>query len=79
MTPKLKKILNNKVMFTVFNTIIISLALIGLLGYGFYLFAHLAELDARVHNLERDKYIKDNYDGDVEAWKEAANKKSKEK
>lgn len=62
-------------MFTVFNTIIISLALLGVLGYGFYIFAHLAELDARIHNLERDKFIRDNYDGDVEAWKEATQKK----
>ena len=62
-------------MFTVFNTIIISLALLGVLAYGFYIFAHLAELDARIHNLERDKFIRDNYDGDVEAWKEATQKK----
>ena len=64
-------------MFTVFNTIIISLCLLGVLGYGFYIFAHLAELDARIHNLERDKFIRDNYDGDVEAWKEATQKKKK--
>jgi len=63
-------------MFTVFNTIIISLALLGVLAYGFYIFAHLAELDARIHNLERDKFIRDNYDGDVEAWKEATQKKN---
>jgi len=65
-------------MFTIFNTIIIALALLGVLGYGFYLFAHLAELDARIHNLERDKFIRDKYDGDVEAWKEATQKKNKE-
>ena len=64
-------------MFTVFNTVIISLCLLGVLAFGFYVFAHLAELDARVHNLERDKYIRDNYDGDVEKWKEASNKKKK--
>lgn len=64
-------------MFTIFNTIIIILCLLGVLGYGFYIFAHLAELDARIHNLERDKFIRDNYDGDVEAWKEATQKKKK--
>lgn len=67
-------------MYTAFNLIIIILCLLGVLGFGFYLFAHLAELDARVHNLERDKFIRDNYNGDVEAWKEATqnNKKKKE-
>lgn len=64
-------------MYTTFNLIIIILCLLGVLGYGFYIFAHLAELDARVHNLERDKFIRDNYDGDVEAWKEATQKKKK--
>jgi len=64
-------------MFTVFNTIIIALALLGVLGYGFYIFAHLAELDARIHNLERDKYIRDNFNGDVEKWKKATQKKKK--
>jgi len=64
-------------MYTTFNLIIISLALLGLLGYGFYLFAHLAELESRVHFLERDKYIRDNYDGDIEKWKEATQKKKK--
>ena len=66
-------------MYTTFNLIIISLALLGLLGYGFYLFAHLAELESRVHFLERDKYIRDNYDGDIEKWKEATQKKKKKK
>ncbi len=66
-------------MFTVFNTIIISLALLGVLGYGFYLFAHLAELESRVHFLERDKYIRDNYDGDIEKWKEDIQNNKKKK
>ena len=78
-TLKLKKILNNKVMFTTFNLIIISLALLGVLGYGFYLFAHLAELESRVHFLERDKYIRDNYDGDIEKWKKATIKSKRKK
>jgi hypothetical protein len=66
-------------MFTIFNTIIISLCLLGLLGYGFYLFAHLAELESRVHFLERDKYIRDNHDGDIEKWKEATQNNKKKK
>ena len=78
-TLKLKKILNNKVMFTTFNLIIISLALLGVLGYGFYLFAHLAELESRVHFLERDKYIRDNYDGNIEKWKEDIQNNKKKK
>jgi len=64
-------------MFTVFNSIIISLCLLGVLAYGCYVFAHLAELSARIHNLERDKYIRDKYDGDVEKWKKATQKKKK--
>ena len=64
-------------MFTVFNTIIISLSLLGVFAFGVHMFVRQAELDARIHRLERDKFIRDNYDGDVEAWKEATQKKKK--
>jgi hypothetical protein len=66
-------------MYTTFNLIIIVLCLLGVLGYGFYLFAHLAELESRVHFLERDKYIRDNYDGDIEKWKEDIQNNKKKK
>jgi hypothetical protein len=64
-------------MYTTFNLIIIILCLLGVLGFGFYLFAHLAELESRVHFLERDKYIRDNFNGDIEAWKKATKKNKK--
>jgi len=66
-------------MYTTFNLIIIILCLLGVLGFGFYLFAHLAELESRVHFLERDKYIRDNFNGDIEAWKEATIKSKRKK
>jgi len=64
-------------MYTTFNLIIIILALLGVLGFAFYLFAHLAELESRVHFLERDKYIRDNFDGDIDKWKKATLNKKK--
>ena len=66
-------------MYTTFNLIIIVLCLLGVLGFGFYLFAHLAELESRVHFLERDKYIRDNYDCDIEKWKEDIQNNKKKK
>jgi len=66
-------------MYTTFNLIIIVLCLLGVLGFGFYLFAHLAELESRVHFLERDKYIRDNYDGNIEKWKEDIQNNKKKK
>lgn len=63
-------------MYTTFNLIIISLCLLGVLAFGVHIFVRQAELEARIHYLERDKFIRDNYGGDVEKWKKATTKKT---
>ena len=66
-------------MYTTFNLIIIILALLGVLGFALNLWVRTGELESRIHFLERDKYIRDNFDGDIDEWKKATlNNKKKE-